>query len=86
MNIFTEKCVKKVQVNQKKTADHLEKNAMLVTSLVPVIGYDKAVEIAKHAMENDQTVLEAAKKISGISEAKLREILDPKKMLGPTQD
>lgn len=84
--IFSDRCVSQVRVNQKKMADHLEKNVMLVTSLVPLIGYDKAAEIAKHAMENDQTVLDSAKKISGISEKKLLEILDPKKMLGSNQD
>jgi fumarate hydratase class II len=33
---------------------------MLVTALVPVIGYDKAAEIAHHATRHDQTLRDAA--------------------------
>jgi fumarate hydratase class II len=33
---------------------------MLVTALVPVIGYDKAAKIAHHAMDHDLTLKAAA--------------------------
>lgn len=86
IQVFTSKCVKQLGANKEKIAEHLEKNTMLVTSLVPILGYDKAAEIAKHAMKNNQTVLEAAQEICDLSEKKLREMLDPRKMLGPFED
>lgn len=86
IQVFTSKCVKQLGVNKEKIAEHLEKNVMLVTSLVPSLGYDKAAEIAKHAMKNNQTVLEAAQELCELSEKKLREMLDPRKMLVPSKD
>jgi hypothetical protein len=38
---------------------------MLVTVLTPVIGYDKAAQIAHHAMSHDITVRDAALELGG---------------------
>ena len=40
---------------------------MLVTALNPIIGYDKAAQIAKTAWENGSTLKEAAVKLNIIS-------------------
>jgi fumarate hydratase class II len=42
--------------NVKKIKEHVERSLMLVTALVPVIGYDKASKIAHHAMERPITM------------------------------
>ncbi len=56
---------------------------MLVTALVPVIGYDKASEIAHYAMEHDLTLKEAALKLGFVSEAQFDRVVDPAKMVNP---
>jgi fumarate hydratase class II len=54
---------------------------MLVTALAPVIGYDKASEIAHYAMEHDLTLKAAALHLGFVSETEFDRIVDPKKMV-----
>ena len=56
---------------------------MLVTALVPVIGYDKASQIAHHAMEHDLTLKAAALDLGYVAEAEFDRIVDPTKMVTP---
>ena len=55
---FTEKCVVDLQANSAKAQGWLAKNAILVTALNPVIGYQKGAEVAKEAMADNRTVRE----------------------------
>jgi fumarate hydratase class II len=55
---FTEKCVRGLQANPEKAHGWLAKNAILVTALNPVIGYQKGAEVAKEAMSTNRTVRE----------------------------
>jgi fumarate hydratase, class II len=58
VNAFTEKCVAGIQSNREKAEGWLAKNAILVTALNPVIGYQKGAEVAKEAMATNRTVRE----------------------------
>jgi fumarate hydratase class II len=58
VRVFAERCVKGVQANRDKAQGWLAKNAILVTALNPVIGYQKGAEVAKEAMETGRTVRE----------------------------
>jgi fumarate hydratase class II len=53
---FTDKCVRDVQANPEKARGWLAKNAILVTALNPVIGYQKGADVAKEAMRTGKTV------------------------------
>ena len=55
---------------------------MLVTALAPVIGYDKAAEIAHYANDHDLTLKEAALKLGFVTEAEFDRLVDPTKMVG----
>ncbi|MBE2200257.1 MAG: aspartate ammonia-lyase [Anaerolinea sp.] len=55
---FADKCVVGLQANPEKAAGWLAKNAILVTALNPVIGYQKGAEVAKEAMSSNRTVRE----------------------------
>jgi fumarate hydratase class II len=57
---------------------------MLVTALAPVIGYDKAAEIAKKAHKNGTTLKEEAVKLNYISEKEYDKIVRPEKMIKPS--
>jgi fumarate hydratase class II len=54
---------------------------MLVTALSPKIGYDKASAIAHRALDNNQTLKEAALASGYILEKDFDELIDPKKMV-----
>jgi fumarate hydratase class II len=57
---------------------------MLVTALVPVIGYDKAAQIAHHAMQHDTTLKAAALALGFVTEEEFDRVVDPAKMVEPT--
>jgi fumarate hydratase, class II len=69
--------------NLKKINEYVERSLMLVTALSPVIGYDKASEIAHYAMDHDLTLKEAALKLGFVTEAEFDRVVDPKKMVHP---
>jgi fumarate hydratase class II len=81
INSFVKNCLNGLKANADRINSQLEKNLMVVTNLVPIIGYDKASEIARRASRTGktmkQTVLEMGLKIDG----NLDELLDPRKML-----
>ncbi len=58
VNAFVDKCLVGVQANREKATGWLAKNAILVTALNPVIGYQKGAEVAKEAMATNRTVRE----------------------------
>jgi fumarate hydratase, class II len=80
---FRKYLIEGVEPNRKRIAEYVERSLMLVTALAPVIGYDKASEIAHHAMEHDLTLKEAALKLGYVSAAEFDRVVDPKKMVRP---
>ena len=56
---------------------------MLVTALNPVIGYDKAAEIAKQAYKNGTTLKEEAVALGYLTAEKFDEVVRPELMIGP---
>jgi fumarate hydratase class II len=54
--------------NLKRIKEYVDRSLMLVTALAPVIGYDKASQIAHYALESDLTLKEAALKLGFVTE------------------
>ena len=48
-DVFADNCVAGLKADKRRIAESVEKSLMLGTALVPVIGYNKAAEIAHHA-------------------------------------
>jgi fumarate hydratase class II len=69
--------------NHKQIDAYVARSLMLVTALSPVIGYDKASQIAHYANDNDLPLKEAALKLGFVSEADFDRIVDPRKMVRP---
>jgi fumarate hydratase, class II len=69
--------------NLKKIQEYVDRSLMLVTALAPVIGYDKASQIAHHAMEHDLTLKAAALQLGFVNEADFDRVVDPAKMVYP---
>lgn len=73
--------VQGTELNEKRITEFVRNSLMLVTALSPIIGYDKASQIA-HSAQNDGTTLKQAAIKSGfIDEKKFDEIVDPQKMV-----
>ena len=80
---FRKFSVEGTEPNRKKIKEYVERSLMLVTALVPVIGYDKASKIAHYAMEHELTLKTAALKLGFVTEAEFDRIVDPAKMVKP---
>jgi fumarate hydratase, class II len=76
VNAFTDKCVVSVQPNKEKASGWLAKNAILVTALNPVIGYQKGAEVAKEAMRSNRTVREVVVEMGYLSQEEADRLLD----------
>jgi fumarate hydratase class II len=79
---FYEKCIKGIEPNLPRIKEHLNSSLMLVTALNPVIGYDKAAQIAKKAYDEHKTLKEATLELGFLSEEEFDKVVDPTKMLG----
>jgi fumarate hydratase class II len=64
------------RVNKAKLKDNIERSVMMVTALSPVIGYDQASAISRHAIAHDLTLRQAALAM-GVSEELFDRIVDP---------
>lgn len=67
--------------NRKKIAEDVTRSLMLVTALTPLIGYDKASEIAHYAADNDLTLREAALQLQLVDAETFDRVVDPAKMV-----
>ncbi|MFL5256413.1 MAG: class II fumarate hydratase [Rhodopila sp.] len=70
--------------NTGKIAEYVERSLMLVTALSPVIGYDKASQIAHHALDHDMTLKQAALQLGFVSEEEFDRVVDPANMVRPS--
>lgn len=74
--------VEGMEPDRKQIEYFLERSLMLVTSLSPVIGYDKAAQVAHHAMEHGLTLKDAALQLEFIEAEEFDRIVDPRQMTG----
>ena len=77
---FREFLIEGTKPNLKQIADYVERSLMLATALSPVIGYDKASEVAHYALDNDLTLRQAALKLALVTEEEFDRVVDPAKM------
>lgn len=82
-DVFARRCVAGLEPNLEKLRENVEQSLAVATALVPKIGYDAAAAIAKEAEGTDQSVRDVAAKMSGLDEATLNDLLDPKHQLEP---
>jgi fumarate hydratase class II len=80
---FADKCVLGIEANRKRCEELVEWSMALVTPLALKIGYDRAAEVSYKAYKENKTVRQVVVEEGILTEEEAREILDPKKMLGP---
>jgi len=83
MDDFERHCVRGIAPRPERIAELLERSLMLVTALVPHIGYDRAAEIARHAAATGGTLREAALALGHVNAEQYDAWIDPGAMTGP---
>jgi len=83
--VFTDKLISGIKVNKEICAGYIEGSLAMCTSLVPIIGYDLAAEIAHKAYKSGKTVREIAIEENVLDKKELEKILDPESMTKPSK-
>ena len=85
MTSFNQNCIKGMEPNTDRIQDHLEQSLILITGLVPLIGYDKAAEIAKKAARENITLKQSALALGAVSEADFDFYMNPQRLINPVE-
>jgi fumarate hydratase class II len=79
---FAERVIPGFTVNTARISESLARNPMLLSSLTPRIGYDRAAAIAKRAAAESRPVLDIAVEETGLPREELARLLDPARLAG----
>jgi fumarate hydratase class II len=80
---FNDNCAVGIEPNLETIDDNLRRSLMLVTALNPIIGYDNAAKVAKHAYKSNTTLREAAIELGLLTGEQFDEAVQPEDMVGP---
>lgn len=88
VRVFQDKCVSGIVANRVRCEELVEYSMAMVTSLAltslaPIIGYDRAAEIAKESAKTGKTVREICRQRQILPESELNRALDPVEMTKP---
>jgi aspartate ammonia-lyase len=76
------KCVDGITVDEKQLEHYMETTVGIVTALNPILGYDKSTELAQEAYSSGKGILEIIREKHILTEAQIKELLDPAKLTG----
>ena len=77
------RCVRGLQVDRVRVAEQLERSLAQVTALTPVLGYDRAAEVAHRAYDSGRTIREVCLEEGLLTAEQLDRWLDPARMTRP---
>jgi len=80
---FREFCVEGLEPDFEQIQNHLNSSLMLVTALNPIIGYDKAAQVAKKAHKERKTLREAAIELGYLTGPEFDAAVVPEEMTHP---
>jgi fumarate hydratase class II len=83
MTSFTRHCAAGIEPDRVRMRELVERSLMLVTALVPRIGYDRAAEIALTAHRQGVTLREAALALGYVTAEEFDRLVRPEALLGP---
>ncbi|WP_311971658.1 class II fumarate hydratase [Pseudomonas baltica] len=78
--LLADKAIATFRVNDAKLKEALSRNPILVTALNPIIGYQKAAEIAKLAYKQGRPIIDVALENTDLQRSQLEALLDPEKL------
>ena len=80
---FVAYCIAGIELNREQIAEHVKDSLMLVTALNPHIGYDKAAQVAKNALQKGISLRESAIALGFLSGADFDKYVKPEEMTHP---
>jgi aspartate ammonia-lyase len=78
--VYRTKCIDGITLNEKVLAHYMETTVGIVTALNPVLGYEKATELADKAYKSGKGILEVIREEKALTEAQIKDLLDPVKL------
>jgi fumarate hydratase class II len=82
-DVFTDKLLIGLQVNEDRCRALIDQSLMMVTSLAPVLGYETCAKLAKQAFKENKTIRQLVTEQNLIPPAQLEKLLDPDSMTRP---
>ena len=79
--VFTDKLIIGLEANTEKLDENIQKNSILVTALVPKLGYDTAADVAKLAVSSNSTIKSVLLEKALLTEEEIDELLDIDKLI-----
>jgi aspartate ammonia-lyase len=80
--IFRRQCVDGITVNERVLERYLVTTVGIVTALNPLLGYEKATELAGEAYRSGKGILEIIREKKILTEDQIKDLLDPVKLTG----
>lgn len=80
--LFRTKCIDGITINEETLEHYMETTIGIVTALNPVLGYDKATELAQEAKSSGKGILEIIREKHILTEQQIKDLLDPVKLTG----
>jgi fumarate hydratase class II len=82
-NVFVDKLLKDLTVNEARCAELLEASLMTITALAPEVGYDKCSALAKQAHQEGKTIKQLVGELELMPPERLAELMDYDSMTRP---
>src|SRR5438132_11237522 len=86
VRVFAHKCVDEITANVELLQRDAESSPAIATKLNPIIGYEKAAEIAKEAGLTGKTVKQLVIEKGILSAEEAEKVLDPRHLTSPSKD
>ena len=83
-NVFVDKLLIGLEVNEARCRELIDQSLMMVTSLAPKIGYEKSAALAKEAFKTGKTIRQLCLDQNVLPAAELDELLDPDSITRPS--
>ena len=84
-NVFVDKLIRGLEVDEKRCRELLDRSLMTITALAPDLGYDRCAKLAKTALAEGLTIRELIAREGLMDEARLDELMDYDAMTRPSK-
>ncbi|MBT9282623.1 MAG: aspartate ammonia-lyase [Hydrogenibacillus schlegelii] len=82
LQAFASKCVAGIRANEDRLRQYVETSLSLAAALVPVLGYEKATEVAQKAHQEGRTIREVVLAEKLLTEDEVDDLLNPEQLVG----
>lgn len=84
-NVFVDKLLTDLEVNEERCAELLDTSLMTITALAPEIGYEKCAQLAKQAHKEGKTIKELVGELELMPPERLEELMNYDAMTRPSE-